>query len=57
MYTHTPTSAHDWQAASREMHEGVPQRRRRTVIGITGNFGERGCELAEGYYRSVLDLK
>ncbi len=25
----------------------------RPLIGITGNFGERGCELAEGYYRSI----
>ena len=24
------------------------------LIGITGNFGEKGCELAEGYYLSVL---
>ena len=24
------------------------------VIGITGNFGERGCELAEGYYESLV---
>ena len=24
------------------------------LIGITGNFGDKGCELAEGYYRSVL---
>ena len=24
------------------------------VIGITGNFGDKGCELAEGYYLSVL---
>ena len=24
------------------------------IIGITGNFGDKGCELAEGYYRSVL---
>ena len=23
-------------------------------IGITGNFGEKGCELAQGYYLSVL---
>ena len=23
-------------------------------ISITGNFGDKGCELAEGYYRSVL---
>lgn len=24
------------------------------LIGITGNFGEKGCELAKGYYQSVL---
>ena len=24
------------------------------LIGITGNFGDKGCELAEGYYLSVL---
>ncbi len=25
------------------------------MIGITGNFGDKGCELAEGYYQSVLE--
>lgn len=25
----------------------------RPVIGITGNFGDKGCELAEGYFRSI----
>ena len=24
------------------------------VIGITGNYGDKGCELAPGYYQSVL---
>ena len=24
------------------------------LIGITGNFGDKGCELAKGYYQSVL---
>lgn len=24
------------------------------IIGITGNFGPKGCELAQGYYQSVL---
>ncbi len=24
------------------------------IIGITGNYGDKGCELAEGYYLSVL---
>ena len=26
----------------------------RPLIAITGNFGEKGCELAEGYYQSIL---
>lgn len=26
----------------------------RPIIAITGNYGERGCELAPGYYESVL---
>ena len=25
----------------------------RPLIGITGNFGDKGLELAEGYYRSI----
>lgn len=25
----------------------------RPLVGITGNFGEKGCELAEGYFRSI----
>ena len=29
-------------------------KRQSPLIGITGNFGEKGCELAEGYYLSVL---
>lgn len=28
---------------------------KRPIIGITGNFGEKGCEVAEAYYRSVLE--
>lgn len=24
------------------------------LIGITGNFGDKGCELAKGYYQSIL---
>lgn len=31
-------------------HHHVP----RPIIAITGNHGERGCELASGYYESVL---
>ena len=28
--------------------------RQHPLIGITGNYGEKGCELADGYYLSVL---
>ena len=31
-----------------------PNHTPRPVIGISGNFGEKGLELAEGYYRSVI---
>ena len=44
----------DWQAAYGHMHDRFPAYRERPVIGITGNFGDKGCELAEGYYASVL---
>lgn len=27
---------------------------KKPLIGITGNFGDKGCELAKGYYQSVL---
>lgn len=47
-------SYYDWNAAYLSAHEAVPSRRRSAVIGITGNFGEMGCELAEGYFQSVL---
>lgn len=29
----------------------------RPIIGITGNFGTKGCELAQGYYESVLQAR
>lgn len=32
-------------------HTGHGQR---PVIGITGNFGDKGCELAQAYYQAVL---
>ena len=32
-----------------------PVCQRKPLIGITGNYGEKGCELGEGYYRSVVE--
>ncbi|MBR0272891.1 MAG: gamma-glutamyl-gamma-aminobutyrate hydrolase family protein [Bacteroidaceae bacterium] len=47
-------SAFDWKASYDSFHTAFPGTQRTPVIGITGNFGEKGCELAEGYYESVL---
>ncbi len=45
----------DWKQRYDALHDGYPGYDRRPVVGITGNFGDKGCELAEGYYRSVLE--
>lgn len=37
-----------------ELTSRYPNHTPRPVIGISGNFGEKGLELAEGYYRSVI---
>lgn len=44
----------DWRAAYSDFHCACLGGERRPLIGITGNFGSKGCELAEGYYESVL---
>ncbi len=49
------TDYYDWKSAYAATHNSIPVAERRPVIGITGNFGEKGCELAEGYYRSILE--
>ena len=45
---------YDWAAVYDRLHAHYPGYKRQPVIGITGNFGEKGCELAEGYFESVL---
>ena len=44
----------DWQTRYHALNASFPGTQRTPVIGITGNFGDKGCELAEGYYESVL---
>lgn len=48
------TGYFDWKAAYDQCHDHFPGYRKQPVIGITGNFGEKGCELAEGYFESIL---
>lgn len=45
----------DWKGEYAKVTSTFPNHGPRPVIGITGNFGDRGCELAEGYFRSVLE--
>ncbi|MCH5306721.1 MAG: membrane dipeptidase [Prevotella sp.] len=44
----------DWQAyLTVTAYASFPEARRKPVIGITGNYGENTCKIAEGYYKSV----
>ncbi len=43
----------DWQSQLSTVYASFPEAQRRPVIGITGNYGEHTCKLADGYYRSV----
>ncbi|MBP5514842.1 MAG: membrane dipeptidase [Bacteroidaceae bacterium] len=45
----------DWKRTYDTWHNQFPTHKSQPIIGITGNFGEKGCELAEGYYRSILE--
>src|SRR5574344_337962 len=44
----------DWQSHLNEIYSVVPESNKQPVIGITGNFGDKGCELARGYYESII---
>nr|MCR4604140.1 gamma-glutamyl-gamma-aminobutyrate hydrolase family protein [Prevotella sp.] len=43
-----------WKSHLDALHASYPGTKHKPVIGITGNFGDKGCELAEGYFESVL---
>ena len=45
----------NWKSSYDACHTSFPGHQSVPLIGITGNFGDKGCELAEGYYRSVLE--
>lgn len=45
----------DWKNIVGEVHKSRPQFEKIPVIGITGNFGDKGCELAEGYWQCILE--
>lgn len=43
----------NWKSAYDDLHKTTPESHRTPRIGITANFGEKGCELAEGYFESI----
>ena len=46
--------AFDLQSYLDDIYAHYPEGDERPVIGITGNYGELTCKLAEGYYKSVV---
>lgn len=45
----------DWQSRLDNVYSHYPEANRKPVIGITGNYGEQTCKLADTYYKAVLD--
>ena len=43
----------DWQSQLATIYASSPEAQHRPIIGITGNYDEHTCKLADGYYRSV----
>lgn len=43
----------DWQARLADIYAAFPEAGGKPVIGITGNYGELNCKLADSYYKSV----
>ncbi len=44
---------YDWQSQLATAYASFPESPYKPIIGITGNYGEQTCKLAEGYYKSV----
>lgn len=44
----------DWKKTYEAFHQSFPGYRKQPLIGLTGNFREGDCTLAETYYSSVL---
>lgn len=45
----------DWKGKCDSLfHSSFPNRKHQPVIGITGNFSDGNCAIAEGYYQSVV---
>lgn len=43
----------NWQSQLAKAYTSFPEAQHKPVIGITGNYGEATCKLAETYYKSI----
>ena len=49
------TNPFDWQSQlAATAYASFPEAQHKPVIGITGNYAELTCKLAEGYYKSIV---
>lgn len=46
---------YDWQSILSDVYSSYPEARKRPVIGITGNYEDSACKLADGYYKKVWE--
>ena len=46
---------YDWQSyLTQTVYASFPEASHKPIIGITSNYGEQLCKIAEGYYKSVV---
>lgn len=45
----------DWQSRLSDIYSAFPEAESRPVIGITGNYSDGECRLADRYYKSVAE--
>ena len=43
----------DWQQQLTDIYSSFPQGRQKPVIGITANYGENTCKIADTYYKCI----
>lgn len=45
---------YDWTKTLNNIYSTFPEYVEKPIIGIMGNYGDKGCELGSGYYKSVI---
>ena len=44
----------DWESHLGDIYSSFPEAKCQPVIGITGNYGDKTCKIAETYYKAVV---